>query len=528
LEWDDSLMKDADGKLIPKKKRGRQINDQKANSVADIAAVLGKIGTSEGEAIGLRSPKPQYLPVGKSEGEEGKSEREEDKSEGEENGSPIPKTEVLPLVEVKWINILDAELAETWTENVVHDQLQWEKNNRDPEYWAKKGALDAFKEQHGIPSLGVNSKKQQKYWSRLDEERRQWYLSQNRLHEMKPRKHVEANPVTVEKTVTNEMKGTVEKKRVASRLQPTQEELQQRQRDLQHKQQEYWRKKDEERRQWYLTQDKLHEMKPRKQVNANLITIGEKRASRSRQKEQKRQELRQTQPELQKKQQEYWRKVDEERRQWYLSQNRLHEMKPRKHVEARIKNQQASQLRQGLAKGEQSELKQKKHLDMILARTERRRSRAAYRLARKQAAGTHLNVVLSPAGYHMHPKPPEDPALTALKVTKQREYWALADKKREEWYRQNGKSFAEMKPRNMEASMPLPTIQAKTPTPDESTSYLVAKLKEAMMNEKKLVMEVDKYLVKKLPKAQSDEKQKVYWASMGRERGWNGIRDRAH
>lgn len=94
-------MKDEDGKFIPKKKRGRQINDQYANSVADIANVLGKIGTPEGEEIGLQG-------TVREDGERTK-------------------------VEVRWKNLADAEFADKWSENVVHDTLVWEENNGDPE-----------------------------------------------------------------------------------------------------------------------------------------------------------------------------------------------------------------------------------------------------------------------------------------------------------------------------------------------------------------------------------------------------------
>jgi hypothetical protein len=36
-------------------------------------------------------------------------------------------------VEVKWSDMLDAEFAETWSENVTHDQLEVMPNNRRPE-----------------------------------------------------------------------------------------------------------------------------------------------------------------------------------------------------------------------------------------------------------------------------------------------------------------------------------------------------------------------------------------------------------
>jgi len=35
------------------------------------------------------------------------------------------------VVEVKWSNMLDAEFAPTWSENVVHDQMEHHTNNRE-------------------------------------------------------------------------------------------------------------------------------------------------------------------------------------------------------------------------------------------------------------------------------------------------------------------------------------------------------------------------------------------------------------
>ncbi|KAH8658712.1 transcriptional regulation of mitochondrial recombination-domain-containing protein [Tricladium varicosporioides] len=95
LEWDDSLMEDKDGKIIPKKKRARQLCDQKANSIADMAAVLQRLDEKEfTEKIGLKG-----------------------------QGTGVK-------VEVKWTDLLDAEFAETWSENVIHDKLDIAKNDR--------------------------------------------------------------------------------------------------------------------------------------------------------------------------------------------------------------------------------------------------------------------------------------------------------------------------------------------------------------------------------------------------------------
>jgi hypothetical protein len=102
LSWDESLRTDEKGNTISRKERGRKICDQKANSVADIATVLGKIGTPEGEAIGLK-------------GFDGEREVAAE----------------LPKVEVKWADLIDAHFAGTWSENVIHDKLEWEAHQKE-------------------------------------------------------------------------------------------------------------------------------------------------------------------------------------------------------------------------------------------------------------------------------------------------------------------------------------------------------------------------------------------------------------
>lgn len=115
--WDESLMleevENDDGEMVeepvPRKRRGRKIQDQKANAIADIATVLKGLGSEEGKPMGLKS-----LPMG-----------EEDPWRN---------------VEVRWSDMTDAEFAETWSGNVIHDRLDWTQNNRDPDYNAAASA----------------------------------------------------------------------------------------------------------------------------------------------------------------------------------------------------------------------------------------------------------------------------------------------------------------------------------------------------------------------------------------------------
>ncbi|KAH8791451.1 transcriptional regulation of mitochondrial recombination-domain-containing protein [Hyaloscypha finlandica] len=106
LEWGDEIRfheKQPDEKLQFRstKLRGRLICDQKANSVADIAAVLGRLELQEGEevmkkgGIGLK---------------------------GEGTGAKV---------EVLWNNLNDAEFAETWSENIEHGVWRHHKHTVD-------------------------------------------------------------------------------------------------------------------------------------------------------------------------------------------------------------------------------------------------------------------------------------------------------------------------------------------------------------------------------------------------------------
>lgn len=87
LEWDPEVLgKDPEtGYFLSKKVRQRKICDQKANAVADLATVLKEVTEIK---------------------------------------------EVAGEVVVAWSDVLDAEYAEGWGENVVHDTLEYAKNNR--------------------------------------------------------------------------------------------------------------------------------------------------------------------------------------------------------------------------------------------------------------------------------------------------------------------------------------------------------------------------------------------------------------
>ena len=92
--------------------------DQKANSIADIAAVLiarekanagekaeGKVkGTGQGEALAIEEKQIAESP--------GSTQASEDTRQGDE-------------VRILWADILDAEYAETWPDSVLHDGMDF-------------------------------------------------------------------------------------------------------------------------------------------------------------------------------------------------------------------------------------------------------------------------------------------------------------------------------------------------------------------------------------------------------------------
>lgn len=116
--WDpeSSVALTSDGKFLNRKVRQRKLCDQKANSVADMAAVLEEVGELAVEKGALSQDQ---------------------------------------TIEVRWANLLDAEFAESWSSSVVHDTLSWENNNRDKERLTPfRRKSEAYKEMVAEEDLG--------------------------------------------------------------------------------------------------------------------------------------------------------------------------------------------------------------------------------------------------------------------------------------------------------------------------------------------------------------------------------------
>ncbi len=140
-------MKDEDGKLRTKTKRARLICDQKANSVADMAAVLSMLDKSAEERA-----EESRLEEARQERERLKAERakegikveeeveEQDEIKGkEEVVQPERRNSNIGLeaegtgepVEILWRDLSDAEHAVSWGQNIRHGTINMILEGRD-------------------------------------------------------------------------------------------------------------------------------------------------------------------------------------------------------------------------------------------------------------------------------------------------------------------------------------------------------------------------------------------------------------
>jgi hypothetical protein len=116
---------------LSRTERGRRLCDQKANSIADMAAALA--------AVTVRTEVTKKEVEVEREASRGKKKLE---TEVRETKSHSP----LVRVTVQWSNILDAEFAEAWPETVVHDQWVTTFNNRKPRIMGTELPLDSMQE----------------------------------------------------------------------------------------------------------------------------------------------------------------------------------------------------------------------------------------------------------------------------------------------------------------------------------------------------------------------------------------------
>ncbi|CCU82658.1 unnamed protein product [Blumeria hordei] len=132
-EWGEEItINPENGYFIAKKKRARKLCDQVANSVADMAYVLGRLDVrgpdnsdekNELSALSTTTPSTQGISEQKSiVSSEAKSAYQNIGLVGEGTGKPV---------QIHWRDIRMAEFAQSWSNNVEHGILPWQKNYRD-------------------------------------------------------------------------------------------------------------------------------------------------------------------------------------------------------------------------------------------------------------------------------------------------------------------------------------------------------------------------------------------------------------
>lgn len=102
LEWGDEMFRDdATGRPLTRFERGQKLNSaQKANAIADMAAVLGGVGKGS----------KMWLPAGDIWAS----------SEEQRKDKKTRETIALLKTQVWWTNDLDRNYAQSWTDNVSH------------------------------------------------------------------------------------------------------------------------------------------------------------------------------------------------------------------------------------------------------------------------------------------------------------------------------------------------------------------------------------------------------------------------
>ncbi|KAH6719831.1 transcriptional regulation of mitochondrial recombination-domain-containing protein [Leptodontidium sp. MPI-SDFR-AT-0119] len=152
LEWGDEVRLDDEGNARKKKDRGKAICDQKANSVADIAAVLSM----------LAAPKPLNV-VKKKDALKRHQEGFDPEVAAAQKADRI-RAQIKPLnigligadsgtkVEILWNDLHDAEFAEKWGENVEHSLMP------APPHQSKRWAL---RKEHAILRAGEKAAKRE-------------------------------------------------------------------------------------------------------------------------------------------------------------------------------------------------------------------------------------------------------------------------------------------------------------------------------------------------------------------------------
>lgn len=129
-----------------RKGRARVLMDQKANSVADMAAVLlgqGEVGEGEvgggdeGRGVGQGKGKGK----GRRKGGAVEGDGDGDASRGKVVAEGEREVRGVQGVRIAWSNILDAQFAQTWPASVVHADLRTDRYTA-PDPMAEVGEME--------------------------------------------------------------------------------------------------------------------------------------------------------------------------------------------------------------------------------------------------------------------------------------------------------------------------------------------------------------------------------------------------
>lgn len=125
LEWDDSVLYKQEQKeytdekqqlVRTRKERGKAIHDQRANSIADMAAVLA--GAGQGSRLWINAEEKKQLEKGEEE-LRGKRWTNLGPKKHDDDGRTM-----LCEATVYWVDEADKNFAEKWSENVAHEVLE--------------------------------------------------------------------------------------------------------------------------------------------------------------------------------------------------------------------------------------------------------------------------------------------------------------------------------------------------------------------------------------------------------------------
>ncbi|KAI0110484.1 transcriptional regulation of mitochondrial recombination-domain-containing protein [Nemania sp. FL0031] len=105
--WDDSLLFGETKRTLTRRERGHALNDQRANTIADMAAVLGGLGKGNRILLGDVAPPVAAALTGE-----------------ESELTAMDEGKALVRATVWWADALDRNYAKKWTKNVQHELFE--------------------------------------------------------------------------------------------------------------------------------------------------------------------------------------------------------------------------------------------------------------------------------------------------------------------------------------------------------------------------------------------------------------------